>query len=151
MLYRITKDNPLYGEYVECFETMSKAADEHINSWGELFAYFNQGAKLYLDNKGEITANMAVANLRAFILALEEFPEEGDAKKIFQAAIKILIMRPDMVGIDYFLLIKEVKEEVSTIKTVLEALVESIKNQPEGEEMDQNGAKNTQNEGKTLH
>lgn len=72
---------------------------DKFSSWADLYARLKGMAKGFTDNPTLPTAAFAVSTLLAFVLAMEELPEEGDVVVIARKMNEILVHRPDATGV----------------------------------------------------
>lgn len=80
-------------------EQLNASMADGYTSWADLYDRMKGVAAGYTSYPTPETAAMAIAHLLAFVLALEELPEEGDVVTIARKVNEIMAMRPEATGI----------------------------------------------------
>lgn len=91
---KILKNKELLQHFNESF------ADKYT-CWGDLYARLRGISAAFVDEPSPIGALVTVATLTAFVIALEELPEEGDVVAIARRLNEILCCRPEEIGIAF--------------------------------------------------
>lgn len=74
------------------------AIDQNIHSWADLYAVFHTKMATLLEQGTKVAADDALLAMYAFVLTLEELPDEGDAAVIAKNMLQIIIMEPERLG-----------------------------------------------------
>lgn len=112
---------PENEEYVLLFDHLIKGMTERVNTWKELTEFVTGHKDVYLEDPGPATANSALMIMTAYLLALSEFPEEGDCTVIRDEMVRIAVFRPDLTGFDVLQTL-----QASKVRAVGSALVHAL-------------------------
>lgn len=94
----------LTAEQVTALAEADAWADEHIETWSDIYAMFHEKMHQYHQYQNP---NMVIAVFYSFILALEEMPEEGDAKAIVKRMNYIMMAQPERTGMEVMVIKRE--------------------------------------------
>lgn len=102
-------------------EEINAHTAKNINSWADLYEALKAQALMFFSNPNPATAQFTVALLLMFVVALEEAPEEGDARRIAEAMNELLVFGGDKTGVTVSFSSTPAESPVSP-DTILEAL-----------------------------
>lgn len=102
-------------------EEINAHTAKKINSWADLYDALKMQALMFFSEQNPATAQFTVAMLLMFVVALEENPEEGDARKIAEAMNELLVFGGDRTGVSVAFSAAPAEGPVSADK-ILEAL-----------------------------
>ena len=91
---KILKNKELLAHFNESF------ADKYT-CWSDLYARLRGISEAFLAEPSPVGAVATVATLTAFVIALEELPEEGDVVAIARRLNEILCCRPEEIGVAF--------------------------------------------------
>lgn len=95
---------------------------ERVNSWSDLYAGLKQQAHSYFSSPNKGSADFAMCILLCFVTALEELPEEGDARKIAEHMNYLLVMGGDRTGVEVTFATEEERAQRVKPDKLIEAL-----------------------------
>ena len=129
-------------------ETKQRFLDEinahtaaRINSWADLYEGMKTQIYNYFQSPNKASADFTITMMLTFVVALEELPEEGDARKIAERMNYLLVMGGDKTGVEVSFATEEEraetlaksKELLSSLSRAALALASELR-QPEDDE-----------------
>ena len=129
-------------------ETKQRFLDEinahtaaRINSWADLYEGMKTQIYNYFQSPSKASADFTITMMLTFVVALEELPEEGDARKIAERMNYLLVMGGDKTGVEVSFATEEEraetlaksKELLSSLSRAALALASELR-QPEDDE-----------------
>lgn len=103
------------------YDEVSEEIKKQINSWTDLYASIRGQVTLYFAHPCRSSADRAAAMMLAFLAALEELPEEGDAQVIAERINYLLIMEPERLGLSM-----DTNDDGSDTPSLVESLAETL-------------------------
>lgn len=119
-------ENEQNTEIDEALSTLNEEQADKFASWADLYSRLKASAAKFTEYPSPGTAAVAVATLVAFVLALEELPDEGDVVVIARKLNEILLKHPERTGVIFYVLEGNTQRSVEALaKTVRESLLQS--------------------------
>lgn len=97
-------------------------AEREVNSWADLYGVIHKRMRAYRAMPHLPTAEMAMFTMYAFVLALEDLPEEGNAIVIMKRINHIMFMEPERLGASLTVIDAEDVERAQRLLAALGAL-----------------------------
>lgn len=145
-------------EKEEFLSSLDEYADRHINSWADLYRMLLRYIHRYFSGPSKHNADFSLALMLAFVLALEDLPEEGDARVIAKRLNRILVMETERTGIEIVTSLPEKTPlpqsaaEVLSLVNALAATMQDSLSAGEGPDIDlDEPSPLTTSKGKVLH
>ena len=124
-----TDNIPDSAEETERKQRILDEINEHtakrINSWEDLYTGLRDQVYAYFRSPSRATADFTVTLLLTFVVALEENPEEGDARKIAEKMNELLVFGGERTGVSVSFTTKA--ETADPVTTALLGLLEAVK------------------------
>ena len=91
--------DPKTAERLAILDKINAQTTDKCNSWADLYQGLKDQAFKYLENPSKENADFTITLMLSFVLALEDLPEEGEAKTISRKVNEILVMHPERTGV----------------------------------------------------
>lgn len=118
----------------ERYADLCKQLDSDIKCWDDLYTYFDVLAGAVRDHPGPISLMNGFFTMYAFILALRDMPEEGDALVLAKKMMRNLTLDAGTVlGFDLTVGSEEdiIKAKLMGVVSALRAMSEAVETAPQ--------------------
>lgn len=100
---KFDENDPEIAKKLVILAKMDAQTADKCNSWAELYAGLVSQAFTYFSHPCKETADFAILLLMSFVMALEDLPDEGDAKVISAKINEIMVMETHRTGVSIVL------------------------------------------------
>lgn len=97
--------------------------EKAVSTWSDLYSVFHQKMNAFHTSPSQMTMEDAMLTMYAFILTLEEMPEEGDALVIAKRTVEIMIMEPERLGASVTVIDQEDAERAGRVLRAMQAMM----------------------------
>lgn len=100
-----TEEKPVSDEEMSrrlrFLEEVDATTADKVTSWADLYECLKGHIYAYFESPSQTRAEISLALMMAFVMALEEMPEEGDAKVLLKRTNRILIVEQERTGLAF--------------------------------------------------